>query len=144
MLGGRFIVGWGLCLGLALFLFSCQSVNSPASAPEDPAFRLSACLGAALPMSATDSGVGLRVLYVSVDSVRFIVPFNLNCGFHYVFTASLPVPDTLAVDQRVVGGDLAKCNCRKDLTVSLKAAPGQAFDKVKALKADGLIYYDFH
>jgi hypothetical protein len=145
--GGRLVAGWALGLALAV-LAGCDPVDEDVPQPQSETFRLSGCLGSpgakTTAIASSDSGVGLRVLYLSADSLRFIVPFDLNCGLRYGFDHALPAPDTLTVTHRVIGGTTAKCECRKDLTVSLKAAPGQAFDKVKALKADGAVYLDFH
>lgn len=87
---------------------------------------------------------GLEVLFVSADSLHFTVPVHLNCGLEYAFSASLPAPDTLVISERVIGGATAKCMCRKELTVSLRAEPGQSLDKVKVLKAPGGVFADFH
>lgn len=124
-----------------LTLLGCEAVND--GDPDGPDFTLaSSCLPPA--KAAASDTAKLRVLFVSADSLHFIVPVQLNCGMKYAFSSSLPSPDTLAIAQREAGGTRAKCTCTKELTVSLKAEAGQSLDKVKVVKTPSGIFPDFH
>lgn len=132
---------WPILAASLLALAGCEAVNE--GGPDGPVFTLgTSCLPPAK-FGAMDS-TGLRVLYVSQDSLHFIVPVQLNCGIKYAFSASLPAPDTLNITAREVGGTTAKCTCTRELTVSLKAEAGQSLDKVKVLKTPSGIFPDFH
>lgn len=129
---------------LPLFLLACEAVNDDEE-PTGP-FILSDCKGhpGEAKMAASSDSTGLRVLFISSDSLHFVVPMVLNCGLKYTFTAALPSQDTLAIASHEAGGAAAKCVCIKDLTVSLKAEPGQVFDHIKVVKADSTVFSDFH
>lgn len=145
---GRRGRGWLLSLGLLpLFLAACEAVNDGGEEPQTGPFILSGCKGppgSAKPAASASDSTGLRVLYISADSLHFIVPMVLNCGLRYTFTSASPSPDTLAIASHEAGGSAAKCVCTKELTVSLKARPGQALDLIKVVKADSTIFSDFH
>lgn len=137
-----------------LFLVGCEAVNQGDA--DGPEFTLgSSCLppdpepsrrhpeGSAKRSAPADTS-GPRVLFVSADSLNFTVPMLLNCGLEYAFTASLPAPDTLVIAERAIGGTTAKCMCRKELTVAMRAEPGQSLDRVKVLKTPSGVFADFH
>lgn len=137
-----------------LALAGCEAVND--GDPDGPDFTLgSSCLppgpgpvkvdsAGTAKIAALSDTTGLQVLFVSADSLHFIVPVQLNCGLKYAFSASLPAPDTLAIAQRETGGTRAKCTCRKELTVSLKAETGQSLDKVRVVRTGSGTFANFH
>jgi len=140
-----------LLASLLLALAGCEAVNE--GDPGAPEFTLaSSCLvPVPEPVQADPAGradladaPGLRVLLVSAERLHFIVPVDLNCGLEYAFSASLPSPDTLVIEQRETGGAVARCMCKKELTVSLRAEPGQRLDGVKVLKTPSGTFADFH
>lgn len=142
-----------LLMASVLAFAGCEAVNQGDA--DGPDFTLGeACLppdsqpaswdpAGSAKTSALEDTSGLKVLFVSADSLHFIVPVTLNCGLKYAFTANLPDPDTLVIAERVIGGTTAKCVCGKELTVRLKAQAGQSLDKVKVVKTPSGIFPDF-
>lgn len=125
-----------LLAALLLALPGCEAVNE--TGPDGQDFTLGiACLPDPVPSpeasavsakrAAPPDSSGLRVLFV---------PVTLNCGLKYAFSASLPAPE--------IGGTTAKCMCRKELTVSMRAESGQSLDQVKVLKTSSGVFADFH